>query len=160
MGLSWFLFFYSFRNEMRMEKTFAFLQVYWAYLFQFVEDGALAHCALFTVRSLCWARLGLAKINPDLNLTENSQILTDNLQKHGENNISKQGWNKSYIRFETTSLKNTSSLSTSWCQSVCRRRWMPNMVILNIRYFSSQWIIFYNYCPDIYGQDGIGHRWR
>ena len=51
---------------------------------KFIEDGALAQCAKYTVKSLSQARLGLAQITLDLNPIENSKIQTENLQRHGK----------------------------------------------------------------------------
>ena len=134
MRPSWFLYLYSFRNESGMKKTFAFAKSVRRFFSSFFEMANLCTPLIYKEMALGWmsyALPGLAQTSLDLNPVGNPWNQAKNLQHH-KKATSKVGLKKMAQKAWNNITPDTSNLSTSQCQSVLRRRWMPKTVRLNI----------------------------
>ena len=140
MRPSWFLYLYSFRNESRKKKAYAFCRrKEMEEKKSFYPSWKMAHPRIgpnlrrngTRIEVLSSSRVGLETVQISIPLKTCGakwSTCSDTNEQHRS-----LGWKESRKRFGTTSLRRTSSLSTNRCHGACRRWSMPKAVTQNTR---------------------------
>ena len=140
MRPSWFLYLYSFRNESRKKKAYAFCRrkemeekktFYPSASSSFPRIGPNLRRNGTRIEVLSSSRVGLETVQISIPLKTCGakwRTCSDTNEQHRS-----LGWKESRKRFGTTSLRRTSSLSTNRCHGACRRWSMPKAVTQNTR---------------------------